>query len=56
MRQTPQRVVVHKTSRYWPTEEKGFTSFLRQKVSQYDLLALSPQSTIRLMPVSFIRL
>jgi hypothetical protein len=52
MRQTPQRVVVHKTSRYWPAEEKGFTSVLRQKVSQYDLLALSPQSTIRLMPLN----
>ena len=28
-RQMPRRVVVHKTSRYWPAERDGFTSVLR---------------------------
>jgi hypothetical protein len=50
--QTPQRVVVHKTSRYWPDEKAGFETALREKAVQYDLLALTPQGTTRLFPAN----
>jgi hypothetical protein len=46
--QIPQRVVVHKTSRYEPAELAGFEAAL-SKVSQYDLVALSPSSEVRLI-------
>ncbi len=36
---TPSRVVVHKTSRYWPEELEGFEAALRD-IRVYDLLAL----------------
>ncbi|GAB4546312.1 MAG: hypothetical protein Kow0063_40680 [Anaerolineae bacterium] len=49
MRQTPQRVVVHKTSRYWAAERSGFKEALRNRVSRYDLISLTPQSTVRLL-------
>jgi hypothetical protein len=52
MKQTPRRVVVHKTSRYWEAESHGFQSVLRNRVAHYDLLALSPQSSIRLLTTS----
>lgn len=52
MGQRPRRVVVHKSSRYWPDEREGFEGVLRDKVEQYDLLALTPQNTIRLFPES----
>ena len=52
MGQTPQRVVVHKTSRYWPAEELGFQEALRDTVSRYDLMALAPQSKARLLATS----
>jgi hypothetical protein len=32
MGQTPQRVVAHKPSRYWPSEKIGFTSALKRSV------------------------
>lgn len=51
-RQMPRRVVVHKTSRYWPGEREGFTSVLRGRVAEYDLMALSPQSAVRLITAS----
>ncbi|MEK6279363.1 MAG: hypothetical protein AABN95_03340 [Acidobacteriota bacterium] len=44
----PQRVVVHKTSRYNPPEQTGFEKALK-KVNQYDLLSLSPSSDVRLL-------
>lgn len=50
--QMPRRVVVHKTSRYWPAEQSGFASALRGRVTQYDLMALSPQSEVRLITTS----
>jgi hypothetical protein len=50
MGQTPQRVVVHKTSRYWPQEKEGMTEALKNKVNRYDLIALNVQNEIRLMP------
>jgi hypothetical protein len=49
MRQTPQRIVVHKTSRFWPAERKGFKEALQNRVSRYDLVALTPQSAVRLL-------
>jgi hypothetical protein len=51
-RQMPRRVVIHKTSRYWPPEREGLTSVLRGRVAEYDLLALSPQSAVRLITLS----
>lgn len=44
----PQRVVVHKTSRYNPPEQTGFENALK-RVNQYDLLSLSPSSDVRLL-------
>lgn len=52
MGQTPQRVVVHKTSRYWPEERSGFKLGLKDRIGKYDLVALSRQSTIRLLTAS----
>ena len=44
----PQRVVVHKSSRYEPPERTGFEQALK-KVKQYDLLSLSPSNDVRLL-------
>jgi hypothetical protein len=52
MHQTPARVVVHKTSRYWPDERDGFRSAIESRVHRYDLVALEPQSAVRLIPTS----
>lgn len=49
MGQLPKRVVVHKTSRYWPAERNGFEQALRKYVNQYDLVSLIPQNTVRLL-------
>lgn len=46
--QLPQRVVVHKSSRYEQDERLGFDKALQQ-VSQYDLVALTPVSYARLI-------
>jgi hypothetical protein len=52
IRQTPARVVVQKTSRYWPDECDGFRSAIEAKVRRYDLMALAPQSSVRLITTS----
>lgn len=52
MKQTPMRVVVHKTSRYWPEEKVGFETVLKGSTQRYDLVALAPQSMARLLPVN----
>jgi hypothetical protein len=52
MRQTPARVVVHKTSRYWPDECDGFRAAIEARVRRYDLMALAPQSRVRLITTS----
>ena len=52
MHQTPTRVVVHKTSRYWPDERDGFRAAIEERVRRYDLMALEPQSTVRLITTS----
>ena len=52
MKQLPVRVVVHKSSRWWPEETTGFREALRKKVSRFDLVALQRQSEVRLITVS----
>lgn len=52
MKQSPRRVVIHKTSRYWPKEREGLRAALKGKVDHYDLLALEPQSAMRLITTS----
>ncbi|MBM4033551.1 MAG: hypothetical protein FJ291_17450 [Planctomycetes bacterium] len=50
MQQTPQRVVVHKSSVYWPEERIGFKAVLGRRVSRFDLLSLDTrQSFVRLL-------
>jgi hypothetical protein len=49
MGQRPTRVVVHKTSRYWPGELDGFRSVLADSVRRFDLLALQRQTSVRLI-------
>lgn len=44
----PQRVVVHKSSRFWPNEEAGFQDALGS-ISRYDLVAVHPTNRIRLL-------
>jgi hypothetical protein len=52
LKQTPQRIVIHKTSRFWEAEKQGLRRGLRGRVQAYDFVALAPQSDVRLMPVS----
>jgi hypothetical protein len=53
MKTLPSRVVVQKTSRYWPAERNGFGDALRSRVSRFDLVALDGrQSNIRLITAS----
>jgi hypothetical protein len=47
-KQLPQRLVVYKSSRFEPGELAGFEQAL-SKVKQYDLIALSPTSDVRLV-------
>jgi hypothetical protein len=49
---TPVRMVVHKSSRFWEAERRGFEFAIKGKVQQYDFTALENQSTIRLLPAS----
>jgi len=44
----PARVVVHKTSLYWPDERGGFETALAD-VSEYDLVAVAPVRDLRLL-------
>jgi hypothetical protein len=48
-KQTPQRLGVHKSSRYEPAEREGLETALRGNVDRYDLLALHPMSEARLV-------
>ncbi len=48
MKQLPSRVVIHKTSRFWPEEREGFEDAL-STVHSYDLLAITPVSDTRLI-------
>jgi len=46
---TPRRVVVHKTSVFWPGEREGFEAALSKHVTSFDLLAFTPFSHTRLI-------
>ena len=50
--QSPRRVVIHKTSRYWPDELAGLRAAASQVTGQVDLLALAGQSRFRAVPPS----
>jgi hypothetical protein len=52
MGQSPTRMVIHKTSRFWAAETEGFRSALEAKNLHYDLVALAPDDTVRLFPVN----
>jgi hypothetical protein len=52
MHQMPERVVIHKTSHFWPAEADGFEEALSEHVDRYDLVTLYPQSTVRLFPLN----
>ncbi len=53
MHQTPQRIVVHKSSVFWAEEKNGFREALRNRVRQFDLVSLDTrQSTVRLITPS----
>lgn len=52
MGQFPTRMVIHKSSRYWPAETEGFRVALDRRNIQYDLAALAPTDTVRLFPVN----
>jgi hypothetical protein len=44
----PRRIVIHKSSEFWPGEREGFTAGLKQ-VAQADLVALRSSSRVRLI-------
>jgi hypothetical protein len=46
---TPRRVVIHKTSVFWPGEREGFEAALAKHVTAFDLLAFAPSSHTRLV-------
>jgi hypothetical protein len=48
MKQKPSRVVIHKTSKFWPEEGAGFQKALRS-VRQFDLVSVRPTNEIRLL-------
>jgi hypothetical protein len=48
MKQPPARVVVHKSSRFWPDERKGLEASLKS-VNKFDLVSVTPTSEIRLL-------
>ena len=51
-KQLPRRLVVHKTSRFWPKEREGFIAALEGKVAHFDLVALEKQRDVRLITTS----
>lgn len=52
MKQHPQRVVIHKSSRWWLEEAAGCREALKNHVAKYDLVALQAQDSVRLLPAS----
>ena len=48
LKQSPRRVVIHKTTEYWPEERQGLQVALNA-VDQFDLVALRPTEDIRLL-------
>lgn len=47
-KQLPRRVVIHKTTEYWPDEREGLKSAL-DSVNQFDFVAVRPTDDIRLL-------
>ncbi len=45
----PRRVVVHKTSAFWPQEREGFEAALGKQVNSFDLVSFMPTSHTRLI-------
>jgi hypothetical protein len=52
MKRAPTRVVIHKTSRFWPEESSGFREASASVAHRLDMLALGRQSRVRLLPTS----
>lgn len=48
LKQLPRRVVIHKTTEYWPEEREGLQAALKG-VDQFDLIAVRPSDDIRLL-------
>jgi hypothetical protein len=48
LKQSPRRVVIHKTSEYWPEERDGLRAAMKG-VDQFDLVAIRPSEDIRLL-------
>lgn len=48
-KQLPQRVVIHKTSRFEPQEREGFEAALARRKCYYDLVSINPSSGSRLL-------
>lgn len=48
-KQMPKRVVIHKSSRYEPQERLGFEAALKSRGCMYDLVALTPTNSTRLL-------
>lgn len=48
----PRRVVVQKTSRFWPSEADGFRQALQKRADRFDLVSLTRNSDVRLFPES----
>ncbi len=48
VKQSPRRVVIHKTTEYWPEEKQGLQAALKG-VDQFDLVAIRPTEDVRLL-------
>lgn len=48
LKQSPRRVVIHKTTEYWPSEREGFQKALKG-VDQFDLVAVRPTEDVRVL-------
>jgi hypothetical protein len=48
LKQLPRRVVIHKTTEYWPEERQGLQTALKG-VDQFDLVAIRPTEDVRLL-------
>ena len=47
LKQAPRRVVIHKTTEYWPEERQGLITAL-ENIDQFDLIAVRPIDNVRL--------
>lgn len=48
LKQSPRRVVIHKTTEYWPDERQGLQAALKG-IDQFDLVAVRPTEDVRLL-------